>query len=85
MNKEAGGFADRNEFYEIYEKVSGVKLDPFMITYCEVMGNLRWAIGCIGQTERHLSGKDKGIELAAIGRRACEMEYEAMGIIENAG
>ncbi|WP_017862448.1 phosphotransferase family protein [Leptospira interrogans] len=85
LNKEAGGFADRNEFYEIYEKVSGVKLDPFMITYWEVMGNLRWAIGCIGQAERHLSGKDKGIELAAIGRRACEMEYEAMRIIENAG
>ncbi|EMM75954.1 phosphotransferase family protein [Leptospira santarosai] len=85
LNKEAGGFADRSEFYEEYEKVSGVKPDPKMITYWEVMGNLRWAIGCIGQAERHLSGKDKGIELAAIGRRACEMEYEAMRLIENAG
>ncbi|MBM9499157.1 phosphotransferase family protein [Leptospira sp. 201903071] len=85
LNKEAGGFADRSAFYEAYEKFSGVTLDPAMITYWEVMGNLRWAIGCIGQAERHLSGKDKGIELAAIGRRACEMEYEAMRIIENAG
>ncbi|MDI7215523.1 phosphotransferase family protein [Leptospira santarosai] len=85
LNKEAGGFADRSEFYEEYEKVSGVKPDPKMITYWEVMGNLRWAIGCIGQAKRHLSGKDKGIELAAIGRRACEMEYEAMRLIENAG
>ncbi|MGJ4747812.1 phosphotransferase family protein [Leptospira sp. SA-E8] len=82
LNKEAGGFADRSEFYEIYEKASGVKLDPIKIRYWEVMGNLRWAIGCIGQAERHLSGKDKGIELASIGRRACEMEYEAMRLIE---
>ncbi|MDV6236732.1 phosphotransferase family protein [Leptospira ellisii] len=85
LNKEAGGFAERSEFYEAYEKASGVVLDPSMVTYWEVMGNLRWAIGCIGQADRHLSGKDKGIELAAIGRRACEMEYEAMRIIENAG
>ncbi|TGM58398.1 phosphotransferase family protein [Leptospira adleri] len=84
LNKEAGGFADRSSFYEAYEKAAGIALDPAMITYWEVMGNLRWAIGCIGQSERHLSGKDKGIELAAIGRRACEMEYEAMRIIENA-
>ncbi|HNF15774.1 MAG TPA: phosphotransferase family protein, partial [Leptospiraceae bacterium] len=38
-----------------------------------------------GQAERHLSGKDKGIELASIGRRTCEMEMEAMRLIENAG
>ncbi|TGK05056.1 phosphotransferase family protein [Leptospira semungkisensis] len=82
LNKEAGGFADRSEFYEAYEKAAGVKLDPQKIIYWEVMGNLRWAIGCIGQAERHLSGKDKGIELASIGRRACEMEYEAMRLIE---
>ncbi|TGK64671.1 phosphotransferase family protein [Leptospira wolffii] len=82
LNKEAGGFADRSEFYGAYEKASGVKLDPRKILYWEVMGNLRWAIGCIGQAERHLSGKDKGIELASIGRRACEMEYEAMRLIE---
>ncbi|TGK06518.1 phosphotransferase family protein [Leptospira fletcheri] len=82
LNKEAGGFADRSEFYEAYEKSAGVTLDPKKVTYWEVMGNLRWAIGCIGQSERHLSGKDKGIELAAIGRRAGEMEYEAMRLIE---
>ena len=34
--------------------------------------------------ERHLSGADKGIELAAIGRRTCEMEFEAMRLIEDA-
>lgn len=84
LNKEAGGFADRNEFYEEYEKASGIKLDPKKVTYWEIMGNLRWAIGSAQQAERHLSGADKGIELASIGRRTGEMEFEAMRLIENA-
>ncbi|HMV43818.1 MAG TPA: phosphotransferase family protein [Leptospiraceae bacterium] len=85
LNKEAGGFADRNEFYSLYEKYSGIKLDPEKVTYWEIMGNIRWALGSAQQAERHLSGADKGIELAAIGRRTCEMEFEAMRLIENAG
>lgn len=83
-NKEVGGFASREEFYEAYEKFSKVPVNPKKVLFWEVIGNLRWAIGSIGQAERHLSGKDKGIELASIGRRTCEMEYEAMRLIENA-
>ncbi|MCB1177157.1 MAG: phosphotransferase family protein, partial [Leptospiraceae bacterium] len=85
VNKEVGGFANREEFYSEYEKASGVAFDPKKVLYWEVMGNLRWAIGSAGQAERHLSGADKGIELASIGRRTCEMEMEAMRLIENAG
>jgi aminoglycoside phosphotransferase (APT) family kinase protein len=83
-NKEVGGFADRKEFYEYYEKFSGTSFDPNKVLFWEVMGNLRWAIGSVAQAERHLSGSDKGIELASIGRRSCEMEMEAMRLIENA-
>ena len=84
LKKEVGGFADRAEFYAAYEKASGIAPDPARVRYWEVMGNLRWAVGSAGQTERHLSGQDKGIELAAIGRRTCEMEFEAMRLIEHA-
>ncbi len=84
LNKEAGGFADRKEFYSLYEKHSGIPVDPKKVTYWEIMGNIRWAVGSAQQAERHLSGADKGIELAAIGRRTCEMEFEAMRLIEDA-
>lgn len=84
-NKEAGGFMDREEFYTAYEKHANVKVDPRKVLFWEIMGNLRWAMGTVQQAERHLSGKDKGIELASIGRRTCEMEYEIMRLIENAG
>ncbi len=82
LNKEVGGFGERKDFYECYEKFSGKAVDPFKVSFFEIIGNLRWAIGSCEQAERHLSGKDKGIELAAIGRRTAEMEWEAMRIIE---
>lgn len=83
-NLEAGGFATRSSFYKAYEKYSKFPIDAEKVRFWEVVGNLRWAIGSAGQAQRHLSGKAKGIELAAIGRRSCEMEYEAMRLIENA-
>jgi aminoglycoside phosphotransferase (APT) family kinase protein len=82
---EAGGFSKKEIFIEYYEKYSNHSVDLFKLSYWEVMGNLRWAIGCLQQADRHLKGKDRGIELAAIGRRAKEMVYEAMRIIDNAG
>jgi aminoglycoside phosphotransferase (APT) family kinase protein len=84
QNKEVGGFGSREEFYRAYQKHSGLEVDPQKVLYWEVIGNARWAIGAAGQAERHLSGKDKGIELASIGRRVCEMEFEAMRLVENA-
>jgi aminoglycoside phosphotransferase (APT) family kinase protein len=82
LNKEVGGFGDRPDFYKSYSKASNFEIDPKKVTYWEIMGNIRWAIGSAQQTERHLSGKDKGIELASIGRRTAEMEWEAMRLIE---
>lgn len=82
LNKEVGGFGDRKDFYQAYQNTSGIPVDPFKVTFWEIMGNVRWAIGSAQQTERHISGKDKGIELAAIGRRTAEMEWEAMRLIE---
>jgi aminoglycoside phosphotransferase (APT) family kinase protein len=85
QTKEVGGFADRSEFYAAYEHAAGHAVDPIKVRFWEIMGNSRWAIGSVQQAERHLSGADKGIQLAAIGRRCCEMEYEVMRLIDHAG
>ncbi|MEQ8352065.1 MAG: phosphotransferase family protein [Leptospiraceae bacterium] len=84
LNLEAGGISAREDFYKAYEKFSGVKVDPEKVRYWEVMGNLRWAGGAAAQAERHLSGKTRGIELASIGRRVAEMEFEMLRLIEKA-
>lgn len=82
LNKEAGGFATRKEFYTAYQTFSGHAVQQKRVMFWEIMGNLRWAVGSSQQAERHLSGKDKGIELLAIGRRTAEMEWEALRLME---
>jgi hypothetical protein len=42
------------------------------------MGNFRWAVGCLAQADRHLSGAERSVELASLGRKAAEVEWELM-------
>lgn len=77
-----GGFSKREPFYAAYEEASGRTLDRTTLHWWEVFGNLAWGVGSVQQTERYMSGKESDIELVAIGRRAAEMEYEALRLIE---
>ena len=77
-----GGFARRLELYEAYERESGRTLSLQELHWWEVLGNLRWAAGSLSQARRYTVGGESDIELAAIGRRAAEMEYEALRLID---
>jgi len=77
-----GGFARREALYQAYEKATGKPVDPKRVHYWEVAGNVRWAAGSVYQGERYLSGQETDLELVAIARRAVEMEYEALRLIE---
>ena len=81
---EAGGIAGRNLFYDAYERASGRTLDRDMVAYWETMAHVRWAVIALQQTMRHRSGAEPSLELALIGRRVAELEYEClrmMGVI----
>jgi len=78
----AGGLARRERFYEAYARASGRAVDPGKVHWWEVMGNVRWGVGSVMQGERYLSGEEPDLELIAIARRAVEMEYEALRLIE---
>jgi aminoglycoside phosphotransferase (APT) family kinase protein len=77
-----GGFSKRAPFYEAYTAASGRVLDPVLLHYWEVLGNVGWALGAAHQTERYTHGGEDDLELLAIGRRASEMEWEAMRLVE---
>ncbi len=77
-----GGFAGREPFYAAYEAASGVHLDRARLHWWEVFGNLAWAVGSVQQAHRYISGAESDLELVAIGRRAAEMEFEALRLIE---
>jgi hypothetical protein len=46
-----------------------------------VFGNARWAVICLNQAQRHLSGQDPSVELASLGRRSVDMQAEALLLI----
>lgn len=76
------GVGDYDQLFESYEMAGGCAVDPDVVRWWEVMGTLKWGIMCIGQANTHLSGAARSHELAAIGRRVCENEYDLFLALE---
>jgi aminoglycoside phosphotransferase (APT) family kinase protein len=75
---EAGGIGQRAAFYAGYEEAGGGTVDDAKVRFWEQMAALRWAIMALEQAERHLSGRERSIELALTGLVALEMEYDLL-------
>ena len=84
-DRPAGGLGSREELLEAYLAAGGTRLRPGDLRFWEVYGTLRWAIMCLLQASYHLSGATRSVELAAIGRRACEMEWALLDLMEGRG
>ncbi len=80
-----GGVGQREPFITAYEHASGRTVDRKVVDYWEILGNVRWAVTCLAQADRHLSGGDPSVELASLGRRSSEMQYEMLRLIEAQG
>ena len=65
-----GGICSFDEFYQAYREAGGCAVEPASVRFWEIIGNVRWATGCISQARRHLSGQAPSVELASLGRRA---------------
>ncbi|MCK6577898.1 MAG: phosphotransferase family protein [Anaerolineae bacterium] len=76
-----GGIADREPFLRAYEAAGGRTVDRRAVDFWELLGNIRWGVICLSQANRHLSGLDPSVELASLGRRSAEMQYEALRLI----
>jgi aminoglycoside phosphotransferase (APT) family kinase protein len=79
---EVGGFGEREDFYTAYEKTSGLAVDRDAVKWWEVMSNVKWGVMTIGQAFTHLWGHVRSLELAAIGRRTVETEYDVLRLIK---
>jgi len=76
------GIGSYDELFEAYEQASGVRPDAGVVRWWEVFGTLRWGVICIMQMTAHMTGMTRSHELAAIGRRVCETEYDAFRLLE---
>ncbi|HZT53292.1 MAG TPA: phosphotransferase family protein, partial [Gaiellaceae bacterium] len=53
-----GGVGEVGPFLERYNQLTGLEVQPAELDYWELAGNVAWAIGCLTQMQRHLSGRD---------------------------
>ncbi|BDX33702.1 acyl-CoA dehydrogenase [Mycobacterium antarcticum] len=79
---DAGGLGSIEDFLLAYEDASGRTLDRASMRWWLVLSTLRWGVICRYQAERHLSGQTRSVELAAIGRRVCETEFDLLTLLE---
>src|SRR6202044_1361684 len=80
-----GGFGSVDQLVDAYEGATGAPVDRAALHWWEVLGTLRWGVICIVQTLTHLSGALRSVELAAIGRRVCEVEWDLLELLPGAG
>jgi aminoglycoside phosphotransferase (APT) family kinase protein len=80
-DRPAGGLGLRDELLGAYQAAGGEPVAASELRFWEVYGTLRWGIVCVVQASVHLSGAVRSVELAAIGRRACEMEWALLELI----
>jgi aminoglycoside phosphotransferase (APT) family kinase protein len=78
----AGGLGSIESFLRAYEQASATTVDRVVFHWWLVLATLRWGVICRYQAERHLSGQFRSVELAAIGRRVCETEWDLLDLLE---
>jgi aminoglycoside phosphotransferase (APT) family kinase protein len=76
------GLGEYETLFSAYEAAGGGAVDPTVVHWWEVLGTWKWAIMCILQASVHLNGASRSHELAAIGRRVCENEYDLLLALE---
>jgi aminoglycoside phosphotransferase (APT) family kinase protein len=73
-----GGFGVRADLMAGYAAGGGVPPDEDTQRWWELYGTVRWALLCRRQAERYLAEGESSIELAVLGRRVCEQEWDTL-------
>ena len=81
-DRRLGGVGDVAPYLERYTELTGRPISENDLYWWEVLGNVKWGIGCLTQCRRHLTGLDRSVEYAVLGRMAAEMEYELLDLVE---
>ena len=83
-DKPVAGVGVLDEFIDAYESAGGEPVDRERVRYWEAFGNVKWAIICARQAHDHLSGIRRSHELASLGRRICEPEWDLLELMRAA-
>ncbi len=84
-DKPVGGFGDRQALFEAYATAANVEeVDADRVAFWELFGVVKWGVICLYQSWVHLSGAQRSVERAAIGRRVSECELDIIELLKAA-
>ncbi|HEY3907666.1 MAG TPA: phosphotransferase [Streptosporangiaceae bacterium] len=75
------GVGTREELLAGYRAAGGAEISAGKLRWWEILGTLRWGVICLNQAWAHLSGLHRSVELAAIGRRVAEQEWDLLTLL----
>ncbi len=78
---EVGGFGSMEELLGTYAAAGGEAMPRDRVHWWQVQATVKWAVICSLQASAHLSGSTRSVELAAIGRRVCESEWDLFTLL----
>jgi aminoglycoside phosphotransferase (APT) family kinase protein len=79
------GMGEIEAFLDAYEGAGGERPDAGRLRWWEAMGNVKWAVICARQAADHLTGRRRSTELASLGRRICEPEWDLLQLLAGEG
>ena len=78
---EVGGVGPLEDLLDAYGDAAGTPVSADDVRWWIVAGTLTWGLICAVQARRHLDGHVRSVELATIGRRVCETEYDLLDLL----
>jgi len=76
-----GGFGTVEDLVDAYGEASGRAVGAEELDWWRVYALVRWGLICLVQVGRHISGARRSVDLAAVGRRLCETEWDLLRAI----
>jgi aminoglycoside phosphotransferase (APT) family kinase protein len=77
------GLGSLERFLEAYVEAGGSLPSAASLRWWEAMGNVKWAVICARQATDHLDGLRPSHELASLGRRICEPEWDLLSLLRD--
>jgi aminoglycoside phosphotransferase (APT) family kinase protein len=78
----AGGFGALDELLAAYTGAGGAPVDRETVRFWVVLGTVKWGVICAGQALAFLNGILRNVEMAALGRRVAEMEWDLLDLLD---
>ncbi|HZB42723.1 MAG TPA: phosphotransferase family protein [Ilumatobacter sp.] len=77
-----GGVGRFEELVGGYQAEGGQVVEPDAFRWWLVFNSLKWGVICEWQAAAHLTGAQRSVELAAIGRRVAEQEWDLLELLD---